>query len=617
MKEALKEARRLAENGDLEQAKAILRMNLAPHADFALICRAAKWAKSIDSSNQKILKVAFLGGGTIEQLVDFVHFWLMLEGIKLVPYVAPFDTWPMDVLKSDSPLYQFQPDIVWLFLHHRDLKLPNSAVVSADDAPQIVAGVLENLSSYWQRLQSQLPNTQIIQNTIPSLAERPLGNLELVLPGSRLSLLREINSTLIKNAENYAIKLFDLEHLANSYGLLAWHNAAYWLHSKHPFSPEFSSSIAYYMAKMLNSSILSSKKVIVLDLDNTLWGGVIGDDGLEGIKLGNGADGEAFVKFQMYLKKLAERGIVLTVVSKNEEAAATIPFKEHPFMVLMLEDIAVFKANWTNKADNIREIAKVLNLGLDSFVFLDDNPAERALVRSELPMVTTPTLPEDPSEYTAFLDSLSLFETQFLSSEDSKRNKMYRENAQRAEAFQAETNIDDYLCGLEMFASSGKPVSFTIPRMSQLINKSNQFHPTTTRYTESEIKDFSDDPTKIVRWFSLKDRFGDHGLISSLILRHEGDTFTIDTWSMSCRVLERGMEEFILRAMIDIADEKEVKQIIGVYKPTNKNALVKNLYGRLGFEKIDENDEGTVIWQLLLPSCRENIPLFISALDQA
>jgi len=605
MRHALETAKQFVATGNKTKAIEVLASELTPEVDFSILVRASKWARSIKWDNVCPLRVAFLGGGTLEHLIDFISFWLLLNGFRLESYFAQYDAWRIDVVNTKSLLYKFKPDIVWFFTHSRDIKLQSHPEFDWNAAKSSAEEAVEEFVSYWQIIQTNLGNSLIFQNNVEMNSARVFGHLEAVLPGSRISLTRLFNIALAEKAAALGVKIFDLEYVASSFGLRKWHNHAYWHNSKHPFSPDLAGLVAFQAARLLAAAKGASKKVVVLDLDNTLWGGVIGDDGLEGIKLGYGVEGEAFSDFQNYLKFLAERGIVLAVSSKNEESTAKAPFLGHPGMKLSLNDIAVFNANWENKADNIRRIALTLNLGLDSFVFVDDNPAERALIKSELPMVTVPEMPDDPSRYVSALDWLHLFESMTFSSEDKLRGRLYRENADRA-AIQADfTNIEEYLANLEMVASVGEMDSFHLPRMAQLVNKSNQFHLTTTRYTESELLALSSRDDYLVRWFSLRDRFGDYGLIAGLILKKEGEAFLIDTWVMSCRVLERGMEEFILRHLIALSISAGHSLLIGRYIPTAKNALVRNLYGNLGFTQRLAT-AGTLDWFLDIPSQSRN-----------
>jgi len=329
---------------------------------------------------------------------------------------------------------------------------------------------------------------------------------------------------------------------------------------------------------------------VVLDLDNTLWGGVIGDDGLSGIQIGELGTGHAFSDFQAWLKQLKNRGILLAVCSKNNEPAAKEPFEKHPEMILRLEDISMFVANWEDKATNIRSIQKMLNIGMDSLVFLDDNPFERNLVRSMIPEITVPELPEDPALYLQYLRSLGLFETASYSAEDAGRTRQYRQQAERAVFEASFQSYDAYLEGLNMKAVAAPFDAFHYPRIAQLTQRSNQFNLRTVRYTEAEVEAIAHNDNHICLYFMLKDKFGDHGLISVVILDKQADnTLFVSQWLMSCRVLKRGMEEFIVNKILQTAAAHGYTKVVGEYIPTAKNAMVKDLYEKLGFARTREN----------------------------
>ena len=324
-----------------------------------------------------------------------------------------------------------------------------------------------------------------------------------------------------------------------------------------------------------------------------LWtmrgGGIIGDDGLEGIQIGDLGIGKAFTKFQQWIKQLKERGIILTVCSKNTAHIAKEPFEKHPDMVLRLEDIAVFVANWENKADNIRYIQSILNIGFDSMVFLDDNPFEREMVKKEIPEIVVPDIPEDPAEYLPFLYQQNLFETTSFTQEDSKRNDLYKEEAERVVQQHAYTNEDEFLQSLSMTAIIQPINTFTLPRAAQLTQRSNQFNVRTIRYTEEQVKAITEDKNKYTLAVSLQDKFGDYGLISLVIAEKKNDTdLFIDTWIMSCRVLKRKVEQLLLNQIVTLAREHHFKRITGEYIPTAKNGLVKDHFNLLGFSNQNE-----------------------------
>ena len=341
------------------------------------------------------------------------------------------------------------------------------------------------------------------------------------------------------------------------------------------------------LAKNISDTIASIKgkfkKCLIIDLDNTMWGGIIGDDGIENIQIGDLGIGKAFTELQWWFKQLKQRGIILAICSKNNEHTAKEPFEKHPDMVLKLDDIAVFVANWNNKADNIRYIQSVLNIGFDSLVFLDDNPVERSIVRENLPEVVVPELPEDPAFYLDYLLKLNLFETASYAESDEQRTKQYQEEASRTIAKQNFTNEDDFLKSLEMYSEISNFNKFNTPRVAQLSQRSNQFNLRTIRYTEDIIEKLITSENHICYSFNLVDKFGDNGLICMIILEKQEDSLFIDTWLMSCRVLKRSMESFTLNKIVDEAKKVNVKKIVGEYISTSKNEMVQDHYLSLGF----------------------------------
>jgi FkbH-like protein len=370
--------------------------------------------------------------------------------------------------------------------------------------------------------------------------------------------------------------------------------------AKMAISPEATPYYAHRLAVLIAAARGRAKRVLVLDLDNTLWGGVVGDDGLDGIQIGQGsAVGEAFLEVQQFALSLKSRGIVLAVCSKNEEKIAKEPFERHSGMAIRLQDIAVFRANWEDKASNIRHIAKLLNLGLESLVFLDDNPAEREIVRRTIPEVSVPELGGDPAEYSLAVAAAGYFESVSFSAEDRVRAKMYAENATRAESMDLIADMGSYLASLEMRLKLGPFDSPGRARIVQLINKSNQFNLTTRRYTAPEVEAMERDPQAFTLQASLRDRFGDNGMISVVICRQANShDWEIDTWLMSCRVLNRRVEEAILSHILQNARAAGISRLVGVYRPTPRNEMVANHYDRLGFERGPANDDGSESWLL-------------------
>ena len=607
----LKQIKGLVRDGAAKEAFSLLNTIAEPEDAFALQSRYARIYESLASDTLELqpIRLALLGSSTLEHFASVFGYWLAREGLNLDLYLASYDTIHQTILDPASELYAFDPEVVWLFTNHRDLKFSAEPGQSLESVNQVINDAVSELAVLWNAVRSR-SSAHIIQNNADIPSERVFGNFEGSAPWGRANLLRRFNLDLPATMPPGST-VFDLDYLSSLYGKHKWYDHRFWFHSKHAFSLDACGFAAFHAARLVGSIKGKAKKCIVLDLDNTLWGGVIGDDGLEGIRLGTGAEAEAFVAFQHYLKALSNRGILLAVCSKNEEANAKEPFLQHPEMVLTLDDISVFKANWDNKPDNIREIAGILNIGLDSLVFVDDNPAEREHVRSALPMVTVPELPEDPAEYIPAIDKLRLFEAVSFSEEDKVRGRMYKDNVVRKTFQKQFSDLSEYLKGLDMEATVGAPDSFHLPRMAQLINKSNQFHLTGTRYSESEILALHEDADHLIRYFKLKDKFGDNGLISVLILKRDEDVIAIDTWVMSCRVLSRGMEEFICREILSIARDHGCRCIVGRYVPSKKNKLVANLYERLQFKKTLECEDGACHWEFVLGECDPDYEIYI------
>ena len=551
---------------------------------------------SKDEEGLEPIRIAILASSTADHFVDVLRAYLLRDGYRPEFFVAEFNTMFQMALDGNSNLYAFRPDIVWIFTNHRDLNFRADTIADAAQQETEINDAVSQFGALWAGLQKHC-TARIIQNNADRPAERVLGNYEFRHDGSLTRRITRFNNELHQVAPK-EVHIFDLAYMAELIGLARWHDKPYWYHSKHAFSPDAIGPVAHAGARLVRGLMGRSYKCIVLDLDNTIWGGVIGDDGVGGIKLGQGdPDGEAFLDFQRYVKALKARGVIVAVCSKNEEVNAIEAFETHPEMALSLDDIAVFVCNWINKAENIRVIANTLEIGLDSLVFVDDNPAERALVREMLPMVAVPELTTDPSLYCTTLDREGYFELASFSDEDRNRGRMYRDNAQRKTLLTQITDVDAFLKNLDMRCTVGRVDEMSLPRVVQLINKSNQFHLTTTRYSEQRIADMLACPEYECLYFKLEDRFGDNGLISAVILKAQEKMTTVDTWVMSCRVLSRGMEDLIHNEIIETAQRQGSTRIRGIYSRTKKNDLVAGLYDRLGWTQTGENDD-TKTWEI-------------------
>ena len=595
----LKKIKDFVENKEFQCGFMELRKIVKPEDNFPLQNRYFRLFQSIpkDALNLTPIKLAIVGTSTLDHFANSLKLWLGLEGFDADIYLAPFGTLDQSILDPNSDLYEFNADIIWLFTNYRDIHADLPFGASTEFIEQAMKQAVSRFSSLWETLQKRGQAFVITNNAdLPQTLE--FGHYEGSVVWGRSNFLRRFNLELAKVVTS-GLAIFDIEYLSGLVGKKNWFDDTYWHHSKHAFSFDVTSLVAFHGSKIISSIKGGAKKCLVLDLDNTLWGGVIADDGLKGIKLGHGSEGEPYIAFQSYIKRLKDRGIILAVCSKNNEENAKSPFLNHPEMKLKLDDIAVFVADWNNKADNIRHIADTLNIGLDSLVFVDDNPAERALVEKELPMVAVPDLPSDPSQYTNVLNQNHYFETISYSKEDSIRGEMYRADSQRKKILKNTTDLDGFLEDLNMEAIIHTFDESNLPRISQLINKSNQFHLTTTRYTENTIRSMMADKKIISRYFKLSDRFGDNGLISLVILKHDGHSLKLDTWVMSCRVLARGVEELVHNEIVSIARSLKVKKVLGLYIPTKKNELVSGLFERMGYKKENAIETGDY-WELII-----------------
>jgi len=490
------------------------------------------------------------------------------------------------VLDSSSELYESLPKYVLIFMCSEKLEQAYQECVNkAQFAEQMYAKIENN----WKTISSRLQTT-ILQFTFIENDNSVFGSYALKTEDSFLYQVKKLNYLLSQGSLiNKNVFLLDLNGLQLKYGQKTVRDDKLYYIAKMPIAIDFLPRFAKMVFDLIVAIEGRFKKCVICDLDNTLWGGVIGDDGLNGIQIGELGLGHAFEDLQRWLKQLKERGIILAICSKNDEQNAKEPFEKHPEMVLKLEDISVFVANWEDKASNIRFIQKTLNIGMDSIVFLDDNAFERNLVKTMIPDITVPELPEDPAEYLGYLKSLNLFETASYSESDKDRTKQYQAEMSRISLEKQFTNYNEYLQSLDMIATVNPYDEFQVPRIAQLTQRSNQFNLRTQRYTENDIINFSKDDRYITRYFMLRDKFGDHGLISVILLKKDGEDLFIENWLMSCRVLKRGMEQYIANTIISIAKDNKFKRVVGEYIPTPKNGMVKNLYLELGFETIGEN----------------------------
>lgn len=573
-------------------------------------------AQHLDRNLLSPMRLALLVDGTCEYIGPAIQASAFRHGVLAQIYSPAFGQGLSDAMNSASGLMAFRPEVALVASDYRSLGLATpvmdetAAGIAVDSAVARLSAIVTSLARM---------GTTVVLQTVAVPPEPWCGHLDAGIAGSPAAQVRALNRALIALAKERALILLDGDALAALAGRDRWFDHALWHRAKVPFGLDFIPLYADHVARLLGAIRGKSRKCLVLDLDNTCWGGVIGDDGVDGIRLGQGsAEGEAFLAVQAYALGLKARGIVLAVVSKNERDAALLPFQRHPDMMLREPDISVFLADWNDKATNIAHVAKRLNIGIDALVFLDDNPAERARVRQMLPDVAVPELPQDPSEYPAMLAQSGYFETVGLSVDDAKRGDQYRENAARAVALERIGDYDSYLRSLDMVCDMRPFDQAGRIRIAQLVNKSNQFNLTTTRFTEAEIAAIEADERMFALQVRLTDRFGDNGMISVVIfLKGEGE-WLCRTWLMSCRVLERRVEEAVLMVVARAAAKHGASRLIGVYLPTAKNRMVAGHFSKLGFSPdgpAGQDGKGTR-WTLDLRAyAAPELPMTLSVLE--
>lgn len=540
--------------------------------------------------NLLTVRIAFLCGSTANEVASFLELLLLEQGIQPVFYFSDYNKYFEEAVLDTARLAEFKPDIVCVYTSSVNIQGWPALDISEADLNVQVAAESMRFAAIWNGLQSL--GAVVVQNNFELPAYRLLGNYDAVSPTGRVRFTNLLNAEFAREAAARTnLFIHDLNGVAASIGLKAFHDADRWFSYKIITTPDASLEIAKSAAAMVLAIYGRSRKCLVLDLDNTLWGGVIGDDGPDQIKIGREtAEAEAFTAFQEYCLQLRSRGILLAVCSKNSEAIARQGF-EHPDSILSVDHFSCFKANWEPKHENIKAIAAELNIGLNSLVFVDDNPAEREIIAAQLPEVAVPNVGSDVSRFISVLEDGRYFEPVRLSSEDLKRAEQYQENAQRSASESRFQNYDEYLESLEMTAevAAFKPVY--LDRITQLIGKTNQFNLTTRRYTRAQVDAVASDPAYIALYGKLTDKFGDNGLISVIIGRKEDDILHIDLWIMSCRVLKRGMEALMLDALVAECRSKGIQEIRGYYIPTERNGLVAGHYAMLGFKRSGGDDQ--------------------------
>jgi FkbH-like protein len=505
-------------------------------------------------------------------------------------------------LFENPELWNFQPNLVFIHTTWRNLSEFPALLESEAEVEARIRREMAKFESLWEKIHKDL-GAVIIQNNFDLPGLRSMGNLEASENFGSVNFVMRLNAEFANYARKHPhVRINDILYLSAQVGQAAWFRPSYWYNFHMALSPMASVALGQSVVGIVKAVYGKSKKCLVLDLDNTLWGGVIGDDGLQNLILGKDHPvGEAYLDFQRYVKNLRRRGIILAVCSKNDEENAKEGFS-HPDSVLKLEDFTVFKANWKTKPENIQDIAAALNIGLDSIVFVDDNPTERAIVEEHLPEVAVPNVGTDVSVFAEILEQERYFEVDKIVQDDLSRSAFYNSNAERSASQSQFSDYGDFLTSLQMSAEIGPFRPVYLERITQLINKTNQFNLTTRRYTGGEVESMSQDPAFLTLYGRLTDKFGDNGLVSVMVGQIVGSVLQIDLWLMSCRVLKREMELAMFDALVEQCQLRGIRKIVGAYIPSKKNGMVAGHYASLGFRAMSGKSESGEWWSFDVPS---------------
>ena len=570
-----------------------------PIESSTLLRKKIRIKKELLASNESFIekRIAVLGGSTTNEIVDQLELFLLNYGIKAEFYQSEYAQFWQDAMFGNEELDNFKPDIVYIHTNWRNINEFPTTSFSKDDADVLLENTYSHFAVMWDKLAERF-QCPIIQDNFDRPAWRLLGNSDVSDYRGRTNFIFRLNQKIYDYAESHkAFFVNDVDFLAASYGLDKWSNPVYWHMYKYSLCLEAIPSLAKSVADIIKSIYGKNKKVLVCDLDNTLWGGVVGDDGVEGIQVGPEVPtGQIYSEFQKYVKELKSIGVLLAVNSKNNEENA-IAGLNHPDGELKPDDFVSIKANWDNKDQNMQSIAAELNLGIDSFVFIDDNPTEREIIKQSGFGVAVPVM-DKVENYIKAVDRNGFFEITTLSDDDLSRVEMYKANAKRVQLQDNSGSYEDFLKSLNMKATIKEFEPIYIQRIAQLTNKSNQFNLTTLRCSESDINNMQASDEYICLYGKLEDKFGDNGVVSVVAGQIEDRKLHMRLWLMSCRVLKRGMEDAMLDTLVLNAKEKGIESIIGYYYPTQKNSMVKEFYKRMGFDLITEDEKGNTVWNL-------------------
>lgn len=545
-------------------------------------------------------RIAVLGGSTTHDIVRMLELFLLDLGIEPEFWESEYGQYFQDAMFENPLLAAFSPDLIYVHTSSRNISAYPQLTDGRDTVDGLLSAEYGRFEDMWERLKERY-HCPIIQNNFEPPYYRLLGNKEASDLHGRIRFLSRLNEMFYRYAESHeSFYINDIGYMASAYGLERWADPFYWHMYKYCMCLQAIPEFSFNLSHIIKSVFGKNKKALVLDLDNTLWGGVVGDDGPENLEIGQETSmGQVYAEFQGYVKALKDIGVMLCVNSKNEEENALAGLN-HPAGTLRPEDFLLIKANWEPKSANMEDIASQLNILPDSLVLVDDNPAEREIVRTQVPGAAAPDI-GTPEQYIRVLDRSGFFEVTELSEEDRKRNEMYRANRQREKQKESFTDYKQYLLSLEMRGTIRPFEPVYLARIAQLTNKSNQFNLTTKRYTQDEIEQAAGDPGTVTLYGRLQDKFGDNGVVSVVIGRRQDDSLHMDLWLMSCRVLKRDMEYAMMDRLVEECVKRGLLKIVGYYYPTAKNGMVREFYGLLGFEKTKEDEEGNCVWEYVIP----------------
>lgn len=564
-------------------------------------------------------KIAVLGGSTTHDIIRVLEVFLLNQGIQPLFYESEYAQYWQDAMFDNPELVNFAPDMIYIHTSNRNIMGYPNVTDKAEQIDALLEEQYEHFRVMWDKLAQQY-HCPVIQNNFEYPFYRILGNQEAVYLQGRISFINRLNEKFYQYArEHDSFYIHDINYIAAAYGLDRWSDPFYWHMYKYAMCMQAIPEFAYNLSNIIKSVFGRNKKSLVLDLDNTLWGGIVGDDGVDNLEIGQETSmGQVYSEFQGYIKAQKDIGVMLNIASKNEYDNAVAGLN-HPDGILKPDDFILIKANWEPKSRNIVEIANEMDILPDSLVFVDDNPAEREIVSMQVQGVAVPAIGM-PEQYIRMLDHSGFFEVTKLSEDDTKRNEMYQANVKRKQQQQSFGDYREYLLSLDMKGTIKPFEAIYMARIAQLTNKSNQFNLTTRRYTQSDVEQFADSTDYITRYGKLEDKFGDNGVVSVVIGRKGSmtdvsvyrtgervtsatgcDVLHLELWLMSCRVLKRDMEYAMMDSVVEACRECGIGTIMGYYYPTAKNAMVKEFYAAMGFMKIQEEEDGSTVWQFDIP----------------